>query len=82
MTPSREFLQKHTDLLDGHGLAYSVDRSGKHLKLRVELPHGRCSVVLPRTPSDRRAIHNSLAHLRRLLRNGIPPRPWAAAKAA
>lgn len=82
MSPSREFLQKHTDLLDCHGLAYSVDRSGKHLKLRVELPYGPRSMVLPRTPSDYRAIHNSLAHLRRLLRNRVPPRPWAAAKAA
>ena len=65
-------------ILRQHGLAAEVEQ-GPHLKVRFTNALGsRCCLIVSRSPSSQRAIANSRAELRRLLRRSAPVNREAA----
>lgn len=63
----QEFLQPVYQLLDEEGLSYSVEYSGKHLRLRADVDGRAVSWFLPRTSSDWRAGMNFRADVKRAI---------------
>jgi hypothetical protein len=67
---TNDLVRDATELLATHGFTPIVTNGGKHLKIRW-FDHGRrYTLIVPATPSDKRARLNSRAVLRRILRNG------------
>jgi hypothetical protein len=58
------------DLLKENGFTPTVRNGGKHLKIRWHDGNRSFTVVVSRSPSDRKAAKNARATLRRILRNG------------
>lgn len=57
--------------LEAHGVhKVALERGGKHPRLVFTHEGKERSLVFPCTPSDPRSVANTLADLRRLLRNG------------
>ncbi|GJE67609.1 hypothetical protein LNAOJCKE_4841 [Methylorubrum aminovorans] len=78
MKTSKAFILAHTSLLDELRLPYRVERTRKHIKLHVLLQTGWWFLLTGSTPSDRRALNNSLALLRRKIRSAAAPTCVAA----
>jgi hypothetical protein len=63
-------------LLHAHGFTPNIqENGGKHIKIRWLDSGRRYTLVISRTPSDRRARHKSRSTLRRLLRGPKEVRP-------
>jgi|SRR5215469_421548 len=79
------------DELERLGVEYEIERGGKHYKFYFDGPQGEKRIlVTSATPTDKRAIRNALAMLKRMLRevggnthvfdateSVVGPRPWA-----
>lgn len=63
----QEFLQPVFRLLEEEGISYSVEYSGKHLRLRADVDGRSVSWFLPRTASDWRAGMNFRADVKRAI---------------
>jgi hypothetical protein len=73
MNRAEELVRDAEVLLRRHGFAPTVSNGGKHLKISWFDQGRRYTLVLSRSPSDRRARLRSRTVLRRLLRtNGAP----------
>jgi len=57
-------LKLATDMLRRNRIEYRIVQ-GRHIKLRFQ-HHGHQQMIIPRTPSDWRAIKNMRANLRRI----------------
>jgi hypothetical protein len=57
------------DMLKARGFTPTVSNGGKHLKIKWHDGGRNFCVVVSRSPSDRDAVHNARATLRRILRN-------------
>jgi hypothetical protein len=69
MTRASELVHDAVTLLRGHGFVPTVSNGGKHLRVRWFDQGRRYTLVISQSPSDRHARINSLAILRRMLRN-------------
>ena len=66
---SEELIEDALALLPGHGLAPSIRKNGKHIKIKWLDAGRRHALIVSRTPGDNRARQSSRATLRRILRN-------------
>jgi hypothetical protein len=57
------------DMLEARGFTPTIKNGGKHLKIRWHDGNRSFTVIVSRSPSDRRAINNARATLRKILRN-------------
>ena len=69
MTRASGIVRMTLDMLEAHGFTPTVRNGGKHLKIKWHDGNQTFTVVISRTPSDRHAINNARATLRRILRN-------------
>lgn len=57
--------------LEAAGIAFSVDDSGRHYKVRFTVRGQRLMVVCSRTTSDHRAALNARLQVRRTIRHAL-----------
>jgi hypothetical protein len=57
------------DLLEQRGFTPTISNGGKHLKIKWHDGNRTFTVIVSRSPSDRRAINNARATLQRILRH-------------
>lgn len=63
-------LRAITTVLDANGIAYRIERGGKHPRVLFEIEGRRFVRAFPLTPSDRRSPLNAAAETKRLFRGG------------
>ena len=60
--------QAVTAALDAAGIAFAIRPGGKHASITFTHNGQPHRIIVPQTPSDRRAWLNARSHIRRLLR--------------
>ena len=63
-----ECLDAVTSVLKESGIAYTIERGGKHLRVRYWVGDRRCVATVSLSPSDRRAAFNVRTQTRRSIR--------------